>query len=64
MYASLTLQHDSSVIELLWTNCGNPELVKSVQQEEVAFKVPINLFVGIAPMVEIKPSIFNITPSI
>ena len=31
--------HDSSVIELLWTSCGDPELIKSVAAEEVSLKV-------------------------
>ena len=31
--------HDSSVIELLWTCCGDPELVKAIEEEEVAMKV-------------------------
>ena len=33
------LMHDSSVIELLWTSCGDPELVKAIEEEEVAMKV-------------------------
>ena len=31
--------HDSSVIELLWTSCGDPELVEAIEEEEVAIKV-------------------------
>ena len=33
------LMHDSSVIELLWTSCGDPELVEVIEEEEVAMKV-------------------------
>ena len=33
------LMHDSSVIELLWTSCGDPELVEAIEEEEVAMKV-------------------------
>ena len=33
------LMHDSSVIELLWTSCGDPELVEAIEEEEVAIKV-------------------------
>ena len=31
--------HDSSVIELLWTSCGDPALVEAIEEEEVAIKV-------------------------
>ena len=31
--------HDSSVIELLWTSCGDPELVEAVEEEDIAMKV-------------------------
>ena len=31
--------HDSSVIELLWTSCGDPELVEAIKEEEAAMKV-------------------------
>ena len=31
--------HDSSVIELLWTSCGDPKLVEAIEEEEVAMKV-------------------------
>ena len=31
--------HDSSVIELLWTSCGDPELVEAIDEQEVAMKV-------------------------
>ena len=31
--------HDSSVIELLWTSCGDPELVKAIEAQQVAMKV-------------------------
>ena len=31
--------HDSSVIELLWTSCGKPELIEAIDEEEVAIKV-------------------------
>ena len=31
--------HDSSVIELLWTSCGDLELVEAIKEEEVAMKV-------------------------
>ena len=31
--------HDSSVIELLWKSCGDPELVEAIEEEEVAIKV-------------------------
>ena len=31
--------HDSSVIELLWTSCGDPALVESIAKDEVAIKV-------------------------
>ena len=33
------LMHDSSVIELLWKSCGDPELVEAIEEEEVAIKV-------------------------
>ena len=33
------LMHDSSVIELLWTSCGDPDLVEAIKEEEVAMKV-------------------------
>ena len=33
------LMHDSSVIELLWTSCGKPELIEAIDEEEVAIKV-------------------------
>ena len=33
------LMHDSSVIELLWTSCGDPELVEMIEEEAVAMKV-------------------------
>ena len=33
------LMHDSSVIELLWTSCGDPELVEAIEEGEVAMKV-------------------------
>ena len=33
------LMHDSSVIELLWTSCGDPELVEAIKGGEVAIKV-------------------------
>ena len=33
------LMHDSSVIELLWRSCGDPELVEAIEEEEVAMKV-------------------------
>ena len=33
------LMHDSSVIELLWTSCGDPDLVQAIAEEEVAMKV-------------------------
>ena len=33
------LMHDSSVIELLWTSCGDPELVKAIEEEGVAMNV-------------------------
>jgi len=33
------LMHDSSVIELLWTSCGDPELVEAIKEEDVAMKV-------------------------
>jgi len=33
------LMHDSSVIELLWTSCGDPELVEAIEEEDVAMKV-------------------------
>ena len=36
---SQDLMHDSSVIELLWTSCGNQELVDSVAIEDVPIKV-------------------------
>ena len=35
--------HDSSVIELLWTSCGDPELVEAIKEEEVAMKVRTGL---------------------
>ena len=31
--------HDSSVIELLWTSCGDPELVEAIEEEDVAMRV-------------------------
>ena len=31
--------HDSSVIELLWTSCGDPALVEAIEEEEVPIKV-------------------------
>ena len=31
--------HDSSVIELLWTSCGDAELVAAIEEEEVAMRV-------------------------
>ena len=31
--------HDSSVIELLWTSCGDPKLISSITAEEVPIKV-------------------------
>ena len=31
--------HDSSVIELLWTSCGDPALVEAIEEGEVAIKV-------------------------
>ena len=31
--------HDSSVIELLWTSCGDPALVEAIEEDEVAIKV-------------------------
>ena len=33
------LMHDSSVIELLWTSCGDSALVEAIDDEEVAMKV-------------------------
>ena len=33
------LMHDSSVIELLWTSCGNKDLVASITEEEVPIRV-------------------------
>ena len=33
------LMHDSSICELLWTSCGDPELISSVAIEEVPLKV-------------------------
>ena len=33
------LMHDSSVIELLWTSCGDPELVEAIEEEDVAMRV-------------------------
>ena len=33
------LMHDSSVIELLWTSCGDSALVTAIEEEEVAMKV-------------------------
>ena len=31
--------HDSSVIELMWTSCGDPALVEAIDEQEVAMKV-------------------------
>ena len=33
------LMHDSSVIELLWTSCGDPKLVEAIKEAEIAMKV-------------------------
>ena len=33
------LMHDSSVIELLWTSCGDPELIEAIEEEDVAMRV-------------------------
>ena len=31
--------HDVSIVELLWTSCGDPALVEAIEEEEVAMKV-------------------------
>eukprot|EP00935_MAST-01C_sp_MAST-1C-sp1_P000185 g185.t1 len=33
------LMHDSSVVELIWTSCGDPTLIESVATDEVPLKV-------------------------